>query len=167
MKSILGNDDPLDRTEVDHWLSFAIGPLRGAQSLTESLDYLDRILMPRTWLAAKRLTIADICVFSALSTEGELVSDEKYPNITRWYKQINSLPATKSAMEMVLKNRKTTDKKVSKPRGKQVDKENKGQQNSNARKQEGKFIELPGAEMGKVIAFFFLLKFYLNNIFVY
>lgn len=141
----------MERTEVDHWLSFAIGPLRGTQSINESFEYLDRMLMPRTWLVAKRLTIADICVFSALSHEGELVLDDKYSHIARWYKHILSLPATQSAMASVLKNRKTCAK-VNKPRGKPTEKETKGQQNS-VRKQEGKFIELPGAEMGKVCVF--------------
>ena len=145
-----GGDSALERTEVDSWLSFAIGPLRATQSLNDCLEYLDRKLMLKTWLVAKRITIADICVFSSLYEEEGLISGEKYSNIARWYKQIVALPAAKAALESVSNNKTAPATKMSKPRGKPAEKETKGAQGSNTRKQEGKFIELPGAEMGKV-----------------
>ena len=136
---------------MDHWLSFSIGPLRGSQSLSESLEYLDRMLMPKTWLVAKRLTIADICVFSCLSEEEGIISDGKYPNIARWYKQILSLPAAASALDFISKNKTAPVGKMNKAKGKPTEKESKGAQSTtNAKKEQGKFIELPGAEMGKV-----------------
>ncbi|KAK2575430.1 hypothetical protein KPH14_008339 [Odynerus spinipes] len=118
-KDLYGNLDIRGRTEVDHWLSFSIGPLCQSPVKDETLSYLNKILMTNTWLVNKKLTVADISVFRALLDILYLEKFEKvYPCVTRWQVE------------------ETMNKKVG------------------ARKQEGKFIDLPGAEMGKVVVRF-------------
>lgn len=96
--------------------------------------------MTTTWLVSKKLTLADIHVFCALLDKEFLPKFEKqFVNITRWYKQMLSLPIIEQVLLLVKKNAKLpvqSEKVVSKQSGQ--------------RKQEGKFIDLPGAEMGKV-----------------
>lgn len=141
---LLGGSAALERTEVDHWLSFAIGPLKCSQSVAEAFAYLERALAPKTWLVAKQLTIADLTVVAALYDQPLLKEKDKYPHIARWYKQIVSLPAVKKSL--------TAMKNNAKPSAEKGDKNNtaKATKSGNVRKQEGKFIDLPGAEMGKV-----------------
>ncbi|XP_043671860.1 bifunctional glutamate/proline--tRNA ligase isoform X1 [Vespula pensylvanica] len=146
-KDLYGNLDIRDRTQVDHWLSFAIGPLCQSSVKNETLSYLNKILMTNTWLVNKRLTAADISVFCVLLNLLYLEKYEKlYPCITRWYKQMLSLPPVIRTLSSIKDNKiiigniiqveETMNKKVG------------------ARKQEGKFIDLPGAEMGKVVVRF-------------
>lgn len=116
-----------------------------AQPLSQrnNLDYLDRVLIERTWLVNKKLTLADIHVFCALLNKRfpeECGTD--YTNITRWYKHMLSLDVVKKALSAIEKN------KV--PLRKNVQEGTTVERTKSTRKQEGKFIDLPGAEMGKV-----------------
>nr|XP_034191285.1 bifunctional glutamate/proline--tRNA ligase isoform X1 [Osmia lignaria] len=142
---LYGGTSPCEKTEVDHWLSFAIGPLGFVPLKKSALQYLDDVLMTTTWLVSKKLTLADIHVFCALLDKEFLPKFEKqFINITRWYKQMLSLPVIAQVLLSVKKNAKLpvqSEKVV-------VNKQ------SGQRKQEGKFIDLPGAEMGKVIVRF-------------
>lgn len=56
----------LEKTEVDHWLTFSMGPLASKGEFLEAIQYLNKVLGPLTFLVGKRLTIADLVVFSAL-----------------------------------------------------------------------------------------------------
>ncbi|XP_050494226.1 bifunctional glutamate/proline--tRNA ligase isoform X8 [Bombus huntii] len=145
---LYGGVNPREKTEVDHWLSFAIGPLEFYPLKEDALSYLDNILMTNTWLVSKKLTIADIHVFCTLVDKKFLTQfEKKFINITRWYKQVLSLSAVTKALLLVKKNAKLSlhnnvqsEKTINKQTGQ--------------RKQEGKFIDLPGAEMGRVIVRF-------------
>ncbi|XP_048270036.1 bifunctional glutamate/proline--tRNA ligase isoform X2 [Bombus terrestris] len=145
---LYGGVNPREKTEVDHWLSFAIGPLEFYPLKEDALSYLDNILMTNTWLVSKKLTIADIHVFCTLVDKKFLTQfEKKFINITRWYKQVLSLSAVTKALLSVKENAKLSlhnnvqsEKTINKQTGQ--------------RKQEGKFIDLPGAEMGKVIVRF-------------
>ncbi|XP_068987174.1 bifunctional glutamate/proline--tRNA ligase [Bombus flavifrons] len=145
---LYGGVNPREKTEVDHWLSFAIGPLEFYPLKEDALSYLDNILMTNTWLVSKKLTIADIHVFCTLVDKKFLTQfEKKFINITRWYKQVLSLSAVTKALLLVKKNAKLSlhnnvqsEKAINKQTGQ--------------RKQEGKFIDLPGAEMGRVIVRF-------------
>ncbi|XP_076642990.1 glutamyl-prolyl-tRNA synthetase [Halictus rubicundus] len=145
---LYGDVGPLERTEVDHWLSFVIGPLGSHPLKEDTLRYLDNVLMTTTWLVSKRLTLADISVFCSLLDKEFLTKFEKqFINISRWYKQILSLPAVAEVLSSIKKNAKiivVNNMQFEKATNKQT-----GQ-----RKQEGKFIDLPGAEMGKVVVRF-------------
>ncbi|XP_015186002.1 PREDICTED: bifunctional glutamate/proline--tRNA ligase isoform X2 [Polistes dominula] len=146
-KDLYGNLDARGRTEIDHWLSFAVGPLRQTPAKHEAFSFLNKILMTNTWLADKKFTIADISIFCALLSLSYLEEFKKlYPCVTRWYKQLLSFPAVTQALSSIENNKMTIENNI------QVD----GTMNKKVgvRKQEGKFIDLPGAEMGKVVVRF-------------
>ncbi|XP_043503419.1 bifunctional glutamate/proline--tRNA ligase [Polistes fuscatus] len=146
-KDLYGNLDIRGRTEVDHWLSFAIGPLCQIPVKNETFSYLNKILMTNTWLANKKFTVADISVFCALLSLSYLEKYEKlYPCVTRWYKQMLSFPAVTQALSSIEDNKIKIENNI------QV--EDTMNKKVGVRKQEGKFIDLPGAEMGKVVVRF-------------
>ncbi|XP_076663274.1 glutamyl-prolyl-tRNA synthetase [Andrena cerasifolii] len=144
---LYGGINPREKTEVDHWLSFTIGPLGSLPLKETELRYLDNALMTTTWLVSKKLTLADIHVFCSLLDKDFLAKFEKeFVNISRWYKQMLSLPAVADALSSVKKNAKVPVCNNAQPE--------KSVKQSGQRKQEGKFIDLPGAEMGKVVVRF-------------
>lgn len=59
----------LEKTEVDHWLTFSTGPLVSKGEFPNAIQYLNKALGPLTFLVGRRLTIADLVVFSALYGE--------------------------------------------------------------------------------------------------
>ncbi|KAI4497930.1 hypothetical protein M0802_007046 [Mischocyttarus mexicanus] len=143
----IGRTIAKDLYEVDHWLSFAIGPLCQSPVKDETFSYLNKIFMTSTWLANKKFTVADISVFCALLNLSYFEKYEKlYPYITRWYKQMLSFPAVTKALSSIKDNKITIENNI------QV--EDTMNKKVGARKQEGKFIDLPGAEMGKVVVRF-------------
>lgn len=137
------------RTEVDHWLTFALGQLSVKYythvDYTEVLIYLDRTLLSRTWLCCKKFTLADIHVYCVLLKNKYLEKEltQNYPNITRWYKHVESLPIVKNAFIQIKKN--------TLPKEQIQFCVEKSTNETKTRKQEGKFVDLPGAEMGKVV----------------
>ncbi|CAG9813214.1 unnamed protein product [Phaedon cochleariae] len=139
-------------TEVDHWLSLSLGPLNKKGEFVSALDILNRSLGPVTYLVGKSLTIADFVVFSSLYVSrqwSEQLSSNSAPvNVLRWYNfmkaqncvqnTLNSLP---SEVVAILSSVKTSRLSVEPSK-------------TSTRAQEGKFVELPGAEMGKVVVRF-------------
>ena len=57
---------PLEEIEVNHWISFAIGPLTCSKQFEKSLQYLDYSLSSFSYLVGHQLTIADFAVWGAL-----------------------------------------------------------------------------------------------------
>lgn len=122
-----------ERTEVDHWISFSIGQLSPDVLNSSSLEYLDGILQTQTWLVSKKITLADIYVFCALLNRDFVkMYGRKYRNISRWFEQTSMHENVRAGLHQVEANSVAPIKPV------------------NVRKQEGKFIDLPGAEMRKV-----------------
>lgn len=146
---LYGGVNPREKTEVDHWLSFTIGFLGSISIEKTALFYLDSALMTTTWLVSKKLTLADIHVFCALLDKEHSAKFEKqFVNINRWYKQIFSLPAVAEVLSSIKRNAKVSvpsnDIRSEKTTSKQTDQS----------KTEGKYIDLPGAEIGKVVVRF-------------
>lgn len=111
------------------------------------LDYVDKMLITQTWIVGTRLTLADIHVFSALRDQEYIKLYEKdYCNLTRWYKHVQSLPVVNNVISMIAKNYSPSLK----PNNKNLQGEKSVGKQTKTMKQEGKFIDLPGAEMGKV-----------------
>lgn len=142
-KQIYGST-PLQKCEVDSWITFSLGPLSCDKKYIECLSYLDTSLSSVTYLVGNMLTAADVIVWSKLVTNKSwngLIDDGKVPkNVYRWFSLIGNLPSVKSAMKSL-------------PAGATLfDKKDDGMFSS--RKEEGKFVELPGAETGKVIVRF-------------
>lgn len=126
-------------------MSFAIEKLADISKMKDNLNYLDHILLTRTWLVNKSLTLADIHVFCALLSQQYIKHYGKsYDNITRWYKHMESLRFVKNALLLMGKSTSSQAKDIIPEKKEPIAKETK------IKKQEGKFIDLPGAEMGKV-----------------
>ncbi|KAL0114050.1 hypothetical protein PUN28_011398 [Cardiocondyla obscurior] len=154
--ALYGGICPHQRTEIDHWMSYAL-ILQTKQGDNTLLDYLNNMLIVRTWLVGNRLTLADIHVFTVLHDTEYLKqhSEDRYV-ITRWYKHVESLPVVKNALSMIANNCPLSKSLYpSKPKDTNLLQEEKSAiKQTKTRKQEGKFIDLPGAEMGKVVVRF-------------
>lgn len=63
-------------------------------AITESYTFLDKFLEEREYVAGDSLTIADFCCVSTISTATIIIpiSNERYPNLSRWYHLCRSLP---------------------------------------------------------------------------
>lgn len=141
----------LATTEVNHWLTFSISSLSSKNEFSSALETLNKSLAPVTYLVGKSITIADFVVFSTLHVSQQwklLQANNNAPiNVLRWYNFINNQPAVKSALESLPEEvilsllEKSTSKQPA-------------EKSSSGRLKEGKFVELPGAEMGKVVVRF-------------
>ncbi|OQR77597.1 elongation factor 1-gamma-like [Tropilaelaps mercedesae] len=115
----------VDKVQVVQWMSFADNeivppatrwtyPCLGimpqnkqtdAKAQTEIkaiLAYLNKTLLPKTFLVGERLSLADIAVFSALLPLYKLVLDpsfrKPYTNVNRWFETILNQPNVKSVL---------------------------------------------------------------------
>ncbi|OCT79431.1 uncharacterized protein LOC100158287 isoform X2 [Xenopus laevis] len=122
----------MEQTEVSHWMEFSQTRLMQKPEFCAGLQELNHCLSLRTYLVGNTLTLADICIFSALEASSEwqtLVQKGQTPvNVSRWY----------SFLEPQLGFWNRTNNKVPTEKKQDV----------------GKFVELPGAEMGKVVVRF-------------
>jgi len=137
----------LEKTEVDHWLSFCLGPLSCTAELTKATGYLDSVLKPVTFLVGHKITIADYCVFGSLHQNPHWLwmveKGEAAANVLRWYRMILSRPECSA----VLKNLPETALAKAAP-VKDAAAEKKEESSG------GKFVDLPGAEKGQVVVRF-------------
>jgi len=137
----------LEQTEVDHWLTFCLGPLSCAAELAKALSYLDSVLQPVSTLVGDIVTVADYEVFGTLASSPSWLwqlQENKIPvNLHRWYKMMSTRPEVKAALDSVPAQSRV---KAEKPRDsiKEKKEESAG----------GKFVELPGAVMGEVVVRF-------------
>lgn len=142
----------LQRTEVDHWLSVASGPLTCGGDLGATLGQLNKALAPSTVLVGSSVTVADYEVFAALYRNAAwhaLLSSNKAPShALRWYNFmetqvadiLSALPGdVRSMLKPSVKSRDSPEKSAS--GGKKLE-------------EGGKFVELPGAKMGEVVVRF-------------
>ena len=58
----------LEKAEIDHWLEFSLSSLSQQQGadVSNSLDRLEAVLGPRTYLVGYDLSLADLAVYSSL-----------------------------------------------------------------------------------------------------
>lgn len=146
-KHSLYGGSPIEQTQVDQWLSFSSTLSVGLDS---ALAYLDKCLGPLTFLVNNRLTIADLAVYSQLSRQLSSSKTTQIPShVQRWHALIDALECVQKA--------KASLPEEAKKAANDVKKSNEPKEKSGAlsdRKKEGKFVELPGAEMGKVVVRF-------------
>ncbi|CAB4070099.1 EPRS [Lepeophtheirus salmonis] len=123
------------------------------------IEYLDQVLEPATYLVGNKITIADYTVYGFLFMSGlwrGLLQDKKAPiHVKRWYDFIGSKKEVVETLKDVPSN---SIPKATTPKTKQ-DHQSTRQQKSSSKSSEkkedvGKFVDLPGAEMGKVIVRF-------------
>lgn len=136
---------PIERTQVDHWLTYS---LNYDSDIDAAIQYLNKCLAPLTYLVANKITIADLAVFNEFFAKyGDLKKSGLPSNVQRWYDLISALPVVQAALKSLPKeatlNRIQVQTRDSTPNP-----------SVGERKQEGKFVELPGAEMGKVVVRF-------------
>jgi len=138
----------LQQTEVDHWLTFALGPLSCAGAeLAKALTYLDSVLQPVTFLVGDAVTVADYEVFGALATSPaalwQLQQGAAPPSLARWWAMMGERPEVKAALA-ALPAEARTKPAAPQEQAKEAKEESAG----------GKFVELPGAVMGEVVVRF-------------
>ncbi|KAM9366563.1 bifunctional glutamate/proline--tRNA ligase isoform 2-T2 [Symphorus nematophorus] len=129
----------MEQTEVDHWLEFSARRLCGQPGLTVALGELDKALSLRTFLVGHAVTLADLSVWAALKGHAEWPSQGKsFSHVNRWFSFLSSqVPFTSVGNKYARKNIPMS------------------KSNSDEKKQDlGKFVDLPGAEMGKVVVRF-------------
>lgn len=142
-KHKLYGSNPVEQTQIDQWLAFS---LTLGNDLGKSLTYLDKCLGAITYFVSNKLTIADLAVFSQLSRHLTNAKKIVIPvHVQRWYSLIEAQDCIKQALASLPDDAK---KALLNPTS---DTSNRP---VTERKQEGKFVELPGAEMGKVIVRF-------------
>uniref|UniRef100_A0A8B9HYL2 Bifunctional glutamate/proline--tRNA ligase n=1 Tax=Astyanax mexicanus TaxID=7994 RepID=A0A8B9HYL2_ASTMX len=133
----------MEQTEVDHWLEFSARRLSGQTSLAPAFGELDAALALRTFLVGHGLTLADLCVWAALKGSGEWQAAQAkpgaFPHVSRWYSFLSSqVPFSEVGSKWASKVTASQTASGEKEKSKDV----------------GKFVELPGAEMGKVVVRF-------------
>uniref|UniRef100_A0A8C2HAW3 Bifunctional glutamate/proline--tRNA ligase n=1 Tax=Cyprinus carpio TaxID=7962 RepID=A0A8C2HAW3_CYPCA len=127
----------MEQTEVDHWLEVSARRLCAQSDLSSALGDLDKALALRTFLVGRSVTLADLCVWAALKGNGESqAKPSSYPHLCRWFSFLSSQVPFSSV----------GSKWASKISAIKATKEKK--------QDLGKFVELPGAEMGKVVVRF-------------
>uniref|UniRef100_A0A8C5B6W1 Glutamate--tRNA ligase n=1 Tax=Gadus morhua TaxID=8049 RepID=A0A8C5B6W1_GADMO len=122
----------MEQTEVDHWLEFSSRRLCSQKGLALALGELEKALSLRTFLVGHALTLADLCVWAALKGNTEWSGQANaFSHVNRWF---SFLGAQGLFVDVGKKwaNSKSEEKK----------------------QDLGKFVELPGAEMGKVVVRF-------------
>ncbi|KFW62106.1 Bifunctional glutamate/proline--tRNA ligase, partial [Pygoscelis adeliae] len=130
----------LEHTEIDHWLEFSATKLSTASQFLSAVQELNHCLSLRTYLVGNSLSLADLCVWAVLKDNNiwqEQLQQNKAPvHAKRWYGFLE----VQRAFQSVGAKWASGTPKVKMPTEKKAD--------------VGKFVELPGAEMGKVIVRF-------------
>uniref|UniRef100_A0A663M0Y9 Glutamyl-prolyl-tRNA synthetase 1 n=2 Tax=Athene cunicularia TaxID=194338 RepID=A0A663M0Y9_ATHCN len=130
----------LEHTEIDHWLEFSATKLSTASQFLSAVQELNHCLSLRTYLVGNSLSLADLCVWAVLkdnNTWQEQLQENKAPvHAKRWYGFLE----VQHAFQSVGAKWASGTPKVKMATEKKAD--------------VGKFVELPGAEMGKVIVRF-------------
>ncbi|XP_069708809.1 bifunctional glutamate/proline--tRNA ligase isoform X5 [Phaenicophaeus curvirostris] len=130
----------LEHTEIDHWLEFSATKLSTASQFLSAVQELNHCLSLRTYLVGNSLSLADLCVWAVLKDNNiwqEQLQQSKAPvHAKRWY----SFLEVQDPFQSVGAKWASGTPKVKMATEKKAD--------------VGKFVELPGAEMGKVIVRF-------------
>ncbi|KAM6981295.1 bifunctional glutamate/proline--tRNA ligase [Aplochiton taeniatus] len=130
----------MEQAEVDHWLEFSAKRVSGQSGLVAALGELDKALSLRTFLVGHSLTLADLCVWAALKGNGEWQGQAgPFSHVSRWFSFLGSqVPFSSVGNKWASSVGPQRKSSVSKEKQQDV----------------GKFVELPGAEMGKVVVRF-------------
>nr|XP_036870215.1 LOW QUALITY PROTEIN: bifunctional glutamate/proline--tRNA ligase [Manis javanica] len=122
--------------EIDHWLEFSATKLSSCNLFTSAINELNHCLSMRTYLVGHSLSLADLCVWATLKGNAawqEQLQQNKAPvHVKRWFGFLGAQQTFESVGAKW--NVSTTKAKVAPEKKQDV----------------GKFVELPGAEMGKV-----------------
>ncbi|XP_050079284.1 bifunctional glutamate/proline--tRNA ligase [Anopheles maculipalpis] len=138
---------PIERTQIDHWLTYTLSM---EKNLADELKYLNKCLGPLTYLVANHLTIADLAVFNELYVRYDELQKIGLPmHVQRWYNLISAQPCTKEALQKHANELLAATASAAKGKESSPEKGADG-----GKREQGKFVDLPGAEMGKVVVRF-------------
>ncbi|XP_040286384.1 bifunctional glutamate/proline--tRNA ligase isoform X2 [Bufo bufo] len=122
----------MEQTEINHWVEFSQTRLLEKSTFSSALQELNHSLSLRTYLVGDALTLADISVFSTLavsaSWQEQMKQNKAAVNVRRWYTFLEPAVPFQGKLNATLPPEKKQDI--------------------------GKFVELPGAEVGKVVVRF-------------
>ncbi|XP_044129891.1 bifunctional glutamate/proline--tRNA ligase-like, partial [Bufo gargarizans] len=122
----------MEQTEINHWVEFSQTRLLEKSTFSAALQELNHSLSLRTYLVGDALTLADISVFSTLavsaSWQEQMKQNKAAVNVRRWYTFLEPAVPFQGKLNATLPPEKKQDI--------------------------GKFVELPGAEVGKVVVRF-------------
>lgn len=141
----LYGETAIQRTQIDHWLSFS---LTCEDDISWAMEFLEKSIAPVTYLVANKLTIADFALYNEMHSRYEVLQNKMTRNVQRWYNLISAQPLIQKVLSDLPKEAKDALKKTT------VGKQKSPETVPGERKQEGKFVDLPGAEMGKVVVRF-------------
>ncbi|KFM81927.1 Bifunctional glutamate/proline--tRNA ligase, partial [Stegodyphus mimosarum] len=137
----------LEKTEVDHWLEFCSRKYT-VPDFKECLQHLDRTLSSVTYLVGDSITLADICVWVMLYGNKQFLNmlcESKAPvNLKRWYTYLSSQKPFRVASERFPQV----------PENSKCERDETGPKDKVKTEDKGKFVDLPGAEIGKVVVRF-------------
>ncbi|XP_053721197.1 bifunctional glutamate/proline--tRNA ligase isoform X1 [Synchiropus splendidus] len=127
----------MEQTEVDHWLEFSARRLCAQPNLAAALAELDKALSLRTFLVGNSVTLADLSVWAALKGHGDWPGRGRgLAHVNRWFSFLSSQVPFSAVGDKYAAKRASVN-------------------NSEEKKQDvGKFVDLPGAEVGKVVVRF-------------
>ncbi|KAJ7341064.1 hypothetical protein JRQ81_004757, partial [Phrynocephalus forsythii] len=132
----------LEHTEIDHWLEFSTTRLSSAAHFALAVQELNAALSLRTYLVGNSLSLADFSVWATLKGNNvwqeHLLQGNAPVHVKRWYNFLDAQQVFQSVGSRWTEGGATPKAKMATEKKQDV----------------GKFVELPGAEMGKVIVRF-------------
>ncbi|XP_062980149.1 bifunctional glutamate/proline--tRNA ligase isoform X5 [Elgaria multicarinata webbii] len=132
----------LEHTEIDHWMEFSTTKLSAPSGFASAIQELDNSLSLRTYLVGNSLSLADFSVWATLKGNNvwqeQLLRSNCPVHVKRWYNFLEAQCVFQSVGSRWTVGGAIPKTKVAAEKKQDV----------------GKFVELPGAEMGKVIVRF-------------
>ncbi|XP_068687645.1 bifunctional glutamate/proline--tRNA ligase-like [Montipora foliosa] len=133
--------NPLQASEVDHWLEFSLNSLENASDVNSALIRLNKSLAPVAFLVGHSLTLADFAVWAALKVSGRMESlikpGSSFQHVARWL-SFCSAQSPFCSVSAILPSQANDS----------------GGQLGTKMKSEGKYVTLPGAAPGNVVTRF-------------
>lgn len=129
----------LEKTEIDFWMDFAMTQLSNSSDFNDAVHYLHKVLEPITYLVGHQLTLADFFIWKQMHYTSEwqkmLQVGTAPGNTVRYYNFLTAQPIFQTVIGMLPKVEiSETQKSIP--------------------KEEGKFVELPGAKKGEMVVRF-------------
>uniref|UniRef100_A0A904A5I6 Bifunctional glutamate/proline--tRNA ligase n=1 Tax=Anopheles quadriannulatus TaxID=34691 RepID=A0A904A5I6_ANOQN len=148
----LYGETPIERTQIDHWLTYTLSMEKDP---SDELKYLNKCLGPLTYLVANHLTIADLAVFNELYVRYEQLKKIGIPqHVQRWYNLMLAQPCTKEALGKHADELRSAVAAACSGKAKEPSPDKGAADGGSGKREQGKFVDLPGAEMGKVVVRF-------------
>jgi len=158
---------------VDHWLTFSVGPLACSSEFGDNVNQLASVLAKAQFLVNGTLSAADYAVFGALKANPEWLEAIKAGSankfLSKWYNDFAGRPEVKEALakvpaDVVAKKKSPVSSSTSNHQKRRTTSTSKGgakggkpaggQQGTKEQSGGGKFVDLPGAEKGKIVVRF-------------